>query len=73
MHECQTNDGKVLKEGAVVRRLKLQHGATVKEVSGKLRAFEDEDGVVRWEVATGDPTYPAVGFLPDNALTLSGS
>lgn len=53
-------------------------------VRGVVRRFEqvervyDEEGIavgkrveVHWEVVTGDPRCPAVGFLPENVLTAS--
>jgi len=51
-------------------------------VKGTIRAFEhvervyDDEGIAvgktsetKWEILTGDPHYPAVGFLPENVLT----
>lgn len=55
------------------------------EVKGVVRSFEqvervyDEEGIavgktteMHWEISTGDPMYPAIGFLPENVLTRSG-
>ena len=55
------------------------------EATGTVRAFEhiervyDEEGIAvgetsetRWEISTDDPQHPAIGFLPENALTRSG-
>ena len=62
-----------------------QAGEPVKiEVRGTARRFEqvervyDEEGIAigkttefHWEIVTGDPVYPAVGFLPENVLTFT--
>lgn len=37
-----------------------------RSVQGKARSFE-QDGETRWEVATDDPQYPAIGFIPVDA------
>lgn len=70
--EIETNDGKLLTDGAYVKDLQLRHGQDTRRVSGIIRAFE-QDGETRWEISTGDEQWPAVGFLPENALTRSGS
>jgi hypothetical protein len=35
-------------------------------VTGTVRSFE-QDGEIRWEISTGDPQFPAVGFDPKTA------
>jgi len=55
---------------------------STREVKGKVRAYEhvdrvlDDDGyavdkvvTVVWEIGTGDPRYPAIGFRPENVLS----
>ena len=69
MDTCETQDGKQINDG-VKLTLSLQHGTTVREVKGKVRAFES-DGETRWEILTNDPLRPAIGFLPENVLTYS--
>ena len=85
---CTTQDGKALTDGMTVSGLQLQHGSIVRTVSGTVRAFHVNDAqiiatqalldsliagnIVAWEVSTTDPNYPAIGFLPENALTRSG-
>jgi hypothetical protein len=62
------------------------HDYSEREVKGTVRAFEhvervyDEEGIAigktsetKWEITTGDPVYPAVGFLPENVLTRTGA
>lgn len=57
----------------------------VVKLTGTVRAFDqvervyDEEGIAigktserRWEILTGDPQHPAVGFLPENVLTKTG-
>jgi hypothetical protein len=55
---------------------------STREVKGKVRAYEhvdrvlDEEGyavdkvvTIVWEISTGDPSHPAVGFRPENVLS----
>lgn len=37
-----------------------------RSVTGPVRSFV-QDGETRWEVLTGDPQHPAIGFIPDEA------
>jgi hypothetical protein len=80
----KTQDGSVITDGEKVT-LTLRHGETERVVKGVVRAFEhvervyDDEGIavgktseIKWEVLTGDPQYPAIGFLPENVLTRSG-
>lgn len=36
-----------------------------REVTGTVRSFY-QDGQTCWEISTGDPQYPAIGFDPEN-------
>lgn len=64
---CQSQDGKVIRDGESTTLI-LQHGASERIVTGTIRAFE-QDGHTRWEVVTGDPQHPAIGFLPEHVVT----
>ncbi len=44
----------------------------IAELEAKLAVLKSDNGI-RWEIMTGDPTYPAVGFVPENALTIADS
>jgi hypothetical protein len=37
-----------------------------RSVTGTIRSFE-QDGETRWEIYTGDPKHPAIGFDPTTA------
>jgi len=80
----KAKDGSEITDGDKTT-LTLLHGTTERVVGGTVRAFEhvervyDEEGIAvgktsetKWEVLTGDPQYPAVGFLPESVLTRSG-
>ena len=85
---CETLDGKLITDGAYAElTLSKGFGVGYSErvVKGIVRAFEhvervyDDEGIaigkvseIRWEISTDDPQHPAIGFLPENALTRSG-
>ena len=37
-----------------------------RSVTGTIHSFE-QDGETRWEISTGDPKHPAIGFDPTTA------
>lgn len=51
--------------------LTLRHGDTERVVKGKIREFE-QDGETRWEIETGDEHHPAIGFVPENVISVEG-
>lgn len=82
---CQAQDGAIITDGEAAE-LVLLHGETERRVSGIVHVFEqhervyDEEHIAvgktsefHWEILTGDPQYPAIGFLPENVLTLIGN
>lgn len=44
-----------------------QYEDVKRTMTGKVRSFES-DGKTCWEVETGDPQYPAIGFNPETAI-----
>jgi hypothetical protein len=64
---CRSQDGKVIRDGDRTT-LTLQHGTSERVVTGTIRAFA-QDGETRWEILTGDPQRPAIGFLPEHVIT----
>jgi hypothetical protein len=65
-----------LKDGAHVR-VKLRHGTSEREHTGKMRSFE-QDGSTRWELVLdeGDEeffgpgkTHERIGVVPDNVIS----
>lgn len=81
MRTCQTPAG-IITDGDLVT-LTLAHGASKRVVSGTIRGFDqvtrilDDEGYAvdritdpRWEIVTGDPWYPAIGFLPEHVLAV---
>jgi hypothetical protein len=63
MKTFRAEDGNVVTDGDVTT-LTVRHGAAERVVTGTVRAFEQE-GEIRWEISTGDPQHPAIGFLPE--------
>jgi len=79
----KTQEGKSVADGSAVT-LDLAYSYETVSVTGTVRAFDhvervyDEEGIAvgktseqRWEILTGDPAYPAVGFLPENVIRAS--
>ncbi len=64
---CIVSDGTVVIEGAHVRLVQAR-GVGERTILGVARCF-DQDGELRWEVATDDPQWPAIGFLPEHVST----
>jgi hypothetical protein len=70
MAKCKARDGSVIQDGAAVM-LELAYDTDSVFAAGVVRSFTDEDGQTRWEISTEDPQHPAIGFLPQNVLTVS--
>jgi hypothetical protein len=87
MADFETKDGKTVSSGKTytltlckgVDQYVVQPDGTVlshgdyseRKVRGLVQVF-DQDGETHWEIKTGVPQYPAIGFLPENVLTHSG-
>lgn len=80
MSSFTARDGTEIEDGEA-GTFSLAHGSETIEVAGTVRRFDhvervyDEEGIAvgktseeRWEIVTGDPTYPAVGIRPENVL-----
>lgn len=72
MRSCTAHDGSSIVEGTVVELEQVRGqgaGAGVRAITGTVRAF-GQDGETRWELLTGDPQWPAIGFDPEFVLTV---